>query len=242
MNASKPPEIPLHSYECIDPFMDGRLQVIQSRQGYRFSIDAVLLSEFVTVKKGDRVVDIGTGCGIIPLILLLTQPIKHTIGIEIQPGLADQAARNAILNGFQGRMETVLADLRVLPLKPASADLVVCNPPYRPRGSGRLNPIRERAVARHEILTSMNDIIQQALFLLRPKGRFGLVLPAFRLSNIILTLKKIHLEPKRIRLIYPTPDSEAKLVLLEATLGGRPGVKILPPLFSQGHFSIRKKS
>jgi tRNA1(Val) A37 N6-methylase TrmN6 len=202
----------------------------------------VLLSEFVSTKKGDTVVDLGTGCGIIPLILLLTRPIRRAIGLEIQPALADQAARNAVLNGFCHRMDIILGDLRSLPLKSSSADLVICNPPYRPRGSGRLNPDHQRAVARHEITASIEDILHHARLLLKPKGRFALILPAFRLSNILAALRQIRLEPKRLRIVYPTPRSEAKLVLLESISGGRAGIKILPPIFNQGNFSIRNKS
>ncbi|MBN2124670.1 MAG: methyltransferase, partial [Deltaproteobacteria bacterium] len=132
--------------------MDGRLKIIQSRTGYRFSIDAVLLSEFVSTRPGDVLVDLGTGCGIIPLILLLSRPVRFAVGLEIQETLAAQASRNARLNGFGDRLAVVLGDIRNPPLAPLSADLVLCNPPYRRRDSGRINPDPERAAARHEIL------------------------------------------------------------------------------------------
>ncbi len=140
--------------------MNGRLKLIQSRTGYRFSIDAVLLSEFVSIKKGDKVVDFGTGCGIIPLVLLLRRPVRYVFGLEIQEGLARQTNRNALLNGFSHKMGVIRADIRRPPLTPASVDVVVCNPPYRRKESGRLNPDQQRAIARHEILASLDDILK----------------------------------------------------------------------------------
>ncbi|MBW1999265.1 MAG: methyltransferase [Deltaproteobacteria bacterium] len=222
--------IELRPGESIDEFMEGRLRLIQSKTGYRFSVDAVLLSEFVTIRKGDCLIDIGTGCGIIPLLLLLTKPVGFALGLEIQPNLADQAARNARLNGLQGRMEVVLGDLRAPPLKGGIANVVTCNPPYRPRRSGRLNPDMERAIARHEIRASMDDIINMSRAVLRDKGRLAMIYPAARLADLMVRMRISGLEPKRMKVIYPGANSEAKLVLIEALKGGRPGLKILSPV------------
>jgi len=224
--------------ESLDEFMEGRLKLIQSRNGYRFSIDAVLLAEFVSIKPGETVVDLGTGCGIIPLMLLLTKRVGHAFGLEIQPPLADQAARNAFLNGFDKKMDVILGDIRRPPLMPSSADVVVCNPPYRPQKSGRINPDPQRAIARHEILASLDDILDLARKLLRPKGRLAMIYPAVRLVDIIVRMKGYNLEPKRLRVIYPSLSSEAKLVLIEASTGGRSGLKVMPPMIDQGNFSI----
>ena len=131
MNSSRSLNVRVNQDESIDDFMDGRVRLIQSRSGYRFSIDAILLSDFVTIKKGDLVVDLGTGCGIIPLILLRSKPVGFALGIEIQAELVDQAARNIFLNGVEDSMAVLQGDVRHPPFPPGSADVVVCNPPYR---------------------------------------------------------------------------------------------------------------
>lgn len=242
MRSSRPPDIELLSDETVDDFMEGRLRLIQSRTGYRFSIDAILLSEFVTIKRGDRVVDLGTGCGIIPLILLLTRPVGFVFGLEIQDGLARQAIRNASLNGFSHRMHVILGDIRYPPIAPLSADVVVCNPPYRKRSSGRINPDRQRAIARHEILASLGDILDATRRILRKGGRFAMIYPSERLVDLMVTMRRYNLEPKRVRMIYPGMESEARLTLIEAALGGKGGLTILPPLLDQGNYSIRDQA
>jgi len=182
--------------------------------------------------------DLGTGCGIIPLILLLTKPVGHALGLEIQAELASQAIRNVLLNGLGHRMDIVMGDIRHPPISGESADVIICNPPYRKVSSGRINPDPRRAIARHELLASIDDILRAAGYLLKKKGRFALIYPAVRLTDILVRLRRIRLEPKRIQLNYPDVDSGAKLALIEATQGGRPGVEVLPPLLGQGNFSI----
>ena len=183
-------------------------------------------------------VDLGTGCGVIPLVLLLTKPVGHVFGLEVQEGLAVQAARNARLNGFEKRMDVIRGDIRHPPMASGIANLVVCNPPYRKMKSGRINPDPQKAIARHEILVSPDDLLRASATLLTQKGRFALVYPALRLAEMLVRLRRFNLEPKRIRINYPDIESSAKLVLIEATLGGRPGLEILPPLLGQGDFSI----
>ncbi|UCB47787.1 MAG: methyltransferase [Deltaproteobacteria bacterium] len=238
MRLSKSPNMELLPGESMDEFMGGRLKLIQSKTGYRFSVDAILLSQFVTIKQGDRVVDLGTGCGIIPLILLLTKPVGYTFGLEIQKNLADQAARNTVLNGYERKMGVILGDVKHPPFAPSSLDVVTCNPPYRPKNSGRMNPDLQRAIARHEMLASLDDILNAARRILRAQGRLAMIYPAVRLVEVLVRMKGFHLEPKRLRIVYPGMESEAKLALIEASLGGRKGLKVLPPLFDQGDFSI----
>lgn len=216
--------------ESMDDFMEGRLKLIQSRKGYRFSIDAILLSEFVSIKPDDIIVDLGTGCGIIPMVILLKGVIRYAYGLEIQPELANQAVRNVLLNGFEKKMGVILGDIGNPPLRASSADVVICNPPYRQRESGRINPDPQRAIARHEIRTSLDEILNAARRLLKPKGRLAMIYPAFRLVDIMVRMRGFNLEPKRLRVIYPSLESEAKLVLIEAAAGGRGGVKLMQPL------------
>ena len=228
----------LEPHERLDIFLGGRLRVIQSRQGYRFSVDALFLSGFVTVKKGDLVVDLGTGCGIVLLMLLLERPVCRAVGLEIQEELASQASRNARINGFQGRMGVVLGDLRRAPLARGCCDVVVCNPPYRRKDSGRINPDHARAVARHEMLASLDEILASARGLVRGKGRLAMVYPAERLADLMARMRGHGFEPKRVQIVYPSLQAEAKLALVEATAGGRPGLRVLPPILDQGGYSV----
>ncbi len=232
------PDIKTEPDECIDRFFNGRLLLIQSKDGYRFSIDAVLLSDFATVKKGDLIVDLGTGCGIIPLILLITKPAARVYGMEIQKDLVSQAARNAALNDLENRMKIIRGDIRNVPMGRNWADGVICNPPYRKIRSGRINPDPRRAIARHEILISIDDIAATAREILKKKGRLTLIYPSVRLPDIFLKLRHYGFEPKRLRVHHPSLKSPAKLALIEATLGGQPGLEILPPVLGQGDFSI----
>jgi tRNA1(Val) A37 N6-methylase TrmN6 len=236
MKSSRSTEIIVRPGERIDCFMDGRLKLIQSKDGYRFSIDAILLAEFVTIRQGDVVVDLGTGCGVIPLILLLTKLVGYAFGLEIQEELAGQAARNVLLNGFDDKMRVVLGDIKNPPIAEESADVVICNPPYRQVKSGRINPDPRRAIARHEIMASIDDILRAARSVLRKKGRLALIYSSARLADILARMRRFNLEPKKIQIIYPDLNSGAKLVLVEAILGGRPGLKISPPIVGQGNW------
>jgi len=236
MKSSRSTEIIVRPGERIDCFMDGRLKLIQSKDGYRFSIDAILLAEFVTIRQGDVVVDLGTGCGVIPLILLLTKYVGYAFGLEIQEELAGQAARNVLLNGFDDKMRVVLGDIKNPPIAEESADVVICNPPYRQIKSGRINPDPRRAIARHEIMVSIDDILRAARSVLRKKGRLAVIYSSVRLADILARMRRFNLEPKKIQIIYPDLNSGAKLVLVEAILGGRPGLKISPPIVGQGNW------
>ena len=241
MTASKSSNIGPLPGETIDFFKDGRLKIIQSKKGYRFSIDAILLSDFVTIKKYDTVVDLGTGCGVIPLSLLISKPLEHIYCIEIQPELACQAMRNAKLNNLDEKMSVILGDMRHLPLPASSVNVVVCNPPYRQKENGRINPDKQRAIARHEIHASLDDIINASKYLLSTKGRLSLIYPAERLTDLIDKLRQAGFEPKKLRVIYPDMDANAKLVLLEAWRGGKTGLTVLPPLIGQGDYSIENQ-
>ena len=215
-----------------DTFFNGRVRVRQSRSGYRYSIDAVLLSAFARVNACDTVVDLGTGCGIIPILLAYRNPGLRIYGIEIQESLADLAMRNAAENEMAARIHILREDMKNLDAGriPQSVDLVVCNPPYRKMGSGRMNPNHERATARHEIAVTLVEIVQAAQRLLSKSGRVAMIYPAERAVDVLQALQMHSVEPKYLRTVYSDADGEAKRVLVEGRKGASPGVRIMPPL------------
>jgi tRNA1Val (adenine37-N6)-methyltransferase len=219
--------------ETLDALFGGRLKILQKKRGYRFSIDALLLAHFAESGLDDRIIDLGTGCGIVPLILIFQKKIKKITGVEVQPPLADLARRNAALNRCSSRFQVWEGDLRKLDqrVKRASFDLVLANPPYRKIGSGRVNPHSEKAVARHEIKATLKDVLQAAHYLLKDKGRLAMIYPASRAADLMRGLSKFHLEPKCIQFVHSHEKDEARLVLVEALKEGRAQVKISPPFF-----------
>ena len=222
--------------ETLDTFLGGRLQIIQKKRGYRFSIDTVLLSQFIRIRKGEKTIDLGTGCGILPLLLSQTTNAHSFVGVEIQEGLAELAKRNILLNQLQNRITILHKDLRTLRhhFLPGSFQVVFSNPPYREFLTGRLNPSAEKAIARHEIHGSLDDLVTMASYLLPPKGRCYLIYPASRAVDLFVTLRKRSLEPKRLQLVYPRKEEEAKFVLMEALKTRGIELKIHPPLILDG--------
>jgi len=228
----------MKSNETIDSFLNGKLQIIQSRQGYRFSVDALLLAEFVSVRNEDIVIDLGAGCGIISLFLAVKRKVGFIVGLELQEELASQAQRNIALNKLEKKIVVIRGDLRHLPIGPAFAHIVVCNPPYRRQKSGRINPDSSKAIARHELSTKVNDILSAGKALLKEGGRLALIYPANRLAEIFAKMRIQDIEPKRLQIVFPNPSSHAKLAMIEGRLHGKSGLKILPPLFGQGRYSV----
>ncbi len=218
--------------KTLDSIFGGRIKVVQDAAGYRFSIDAVILAHHIRPKPTETVLDLGTGCGIIPLILAYKESSAHIIGVEIQKELAEMADKNIRLNNMDDLITIYHKDLKELKgaLPAGSIDLVCSNPPYRKTGSGRVNPNLQRAIARHEIKTGLHDILETGAFLLKKAGRIILIYPAERLTDLLYGMRKFGLEPKLLRVVYSYVDSEAKLVILEGRKGGRPGMKINRPL------------
>jgi tRNA1Val (adenine37-N6)-methyltransferase len=218
--------------ESSDTLFDGKLKFIQHRRGYRFSLDAILLAAFVSLRPRDCVADLGTGTGVIPIILADRNAGVRITGFELQPALLDRARRSVAVNGFSARIQVVHGDIRRIDsvARPGSFDSVVCNPPYRRASSGRISPNAERQIARHESAGGLEDFLSAAAFLLRPKGRFTIVYLASRAVDLFAALRQTGLEPKRARMVHSRLDSAASLVLAEAVKGGRPGVAIRPPL------------
>ncbi len=218
--------------ETIDELSIGNLQLLQSKTGYRFSLDPILLARFASVKKSDVVVDLGTGSGVVPLLLAKLSEAKELIGIELQSDLADRARRNVELNGLQRQVSILQDDLRQIKqlLPVASVDLVVSNPPYRKPENGRIAPNNERAAARHELAGELENFVAAAAWLLKNGGRFALIYLAERLPELLGMLGEYGIEPKRLRMIYPRQTEPAKMVLVEGRKGGRPGLAVEPPL------------
>lgn len=215
-----------------DTFFNGRIKVKQHSDGYRFSIDSVLLSYCVRPGPGETVVDLGTGCGIIPLILAYRNPDIRIYGIEVQAELAEIATINARENRMEDRITILCEDMVTLKgdMLPKPADIVVCNPPYRKAESGRISPNRQRAIARHEIKVTLYEVVETACRMLDISGRFITIYPAERTLDILTQMRASNLEPKWLRNIHSYRHSNATLVLLQGIKGGHSGMKIKPPL------------
>ncbi|RME03759.1 MAG: methyltransferase domain-containing protein [Deltaproteobacteria bacterium] len=217
--------------ETLDSLLRGRLKILQHREGYRFSIDPLLLAHFFPLNRLFRVADLGTGCGVIALLLALRAPRLRITGYEVQGALCRLARRNAALNGFADRITIEEIDIRKLPhLSPPRFDGVVMNPPYLPRAGGLVNRQAERAIARHEIRATLEDFLRAAEILLQGRGRLGIVYPASRTSELLTRLQHHRFAPKRLRFVHPHPGNPARLILVEARYHGKPSVEILPPL------------
>lgn len=225
-------KVELKAGERIDELQRNGYQIIQNENGFCFGMDAVLLSGFVKVKKGENALDLGTGTGIIPILLEAKTEGRHFTGLEIQETSADMAQRSVCLNDLNEKVEIVRGDIKeaVDLFGKASFDVVTSNPPYMTGQHGLINPDMPKAIARHEILCTLEDVIGQASALLKENGRFYMVHRPFRLSEIMVTMSRYRLEPKRMKLVYPFVDKEPNMVLIEGLKGGRPRVTVEKPL------------
>ncbi len=219
--------------ETLEPFFNGKLQIIQKKKGYRFSVDPVLLSQFVRIRKNERVIDLGTGCGILLLLLSQNANTHSFVGVEIQRGLIECAEKNVVLNHLEDRISILKQDFRELKriFPPGSFDVVLSNPPYREYRTGRINPLMEKAIARHEIKGRLEDLITVASYLVPPKGRCYLIFPALRTVDLFVSLRNGKLEPKRIQFVHPRIGEEAKFILTESLKASGVELKIRSPLF-----------
>lgn len=218
--------------ETLETFGHGKVQILQKKKGYRFSVDTMILSEFVRIRKHEKVIDLGTGCGILPILLCRTTQARSFVGVEIQETLADLAERNVLLNGCQDRVTIVHEDYRTLrQLFPGGTfHVALSNPPYREFRSGRLNPALEKSIARHEVHGTIEELACVVAHLLLPKGRFYLIFPASRAVDAIANLRRHRLEPKRIRCVHPYAEREANFILVESVKDSGVELKIMPPL------------
>lgn len=218
--------------ERIDELHRNGYRIIQDKNRFCFGMDAVLLSGFARVKKGQRALDLGTGTGIIPILLEAKTEGEHFTGLEIQEESADMARRSVALNGLQEKIDIVTGDIKDASniFGASSFDIVTTNPPYMIGQHGLKNPDEAKAVARHEILCTLEDVVRESARLLKPQGHFFMVHRPFRLSEIICMMHDYHLEPKRMKLVYPFVDKEPNMVLIEGMRGGRTRMTVEKPL------------
>jgi len=218
--------------ETLDALFNGRVALYQSRTGYRFSLDTLLLAHFVAVKRSETIIDLGTGNGVIPLFLAHLHPTTKVTGVELQTAMVERARRNVELNERERQIRIIGGDVRAVKQLGAAAsfDVVVCNPPYRKPGSGRVSANDEKQIARHEMAGNLADFLCAGSFLLRTKGRLAIVYPAVRLIDLLAAMRQARIEPKRLRMVHSRPSVEASLVLAEGIKGGKSGVKVSAPL------------
>ena len=218
--------------ERLDDLQLAGMRILQKDSGFRFGMDAVLLADFARVEARDRAADFGTGTGILPLLLIGRQKGARIDAFEIQPDMADMAARTVALNGLQARVA-----VHALPVERAhevipdgSLDAIICNPPYGQPGQTLLNPSETLALARHQSAGGLRGWLREAYRLLKGKGRLAMIYPAPRMLELMRLLSDAHLEPKRFRLVYPYAEKPANLVLIEAQKDARPMLHPMPPL------------
>ena len=222
----------LRENERLDELQRNGYCIIQNPEKFCFGMDAVLLSGFAKAKQGEKVLDLGTGTGIIPILMEAKTQAEHLTGLEIQEESADMARRSVLLNGLEEKINIVNGDIKEAGqiFGGASFDVVTCNPPYMIGKHGIANPDAPKAIARHEILCTLEDVVSQAAKVLRPGGNFYMVHRPFRLAEIMVMLVKYKLEPKRMRLVYPFVDKEPNMVLIEANRGGKSRMIVEKPL------------
>ena len=222
----------LKENERIDDLQRNGYKIIQDPCRFCFGMDAVLLSGFARAKEGDKVLDLGTGTGIIPILMEAKTDAAHLTGLEIQPDSADMARRSVALNALEHKIDIVTGDIKQASILfgKSSMDVVTSNPPYMIGQHGLTNPHSEKAIARHEVLCTLEDVVSAAADVLKPGGNVYLVHRPFRLAEILICLSAHKLEPKRMRLVYPFIDKEPNMVLIEANRGGRSRLTVEKPL------------
>ena len=223
---------PVAGDDTLDELTAVGLKILQAKSGYRFSLDPVLLCAFISSVKNSRVVDLGTGNGVIPFLLSSRKEALSIIGVDIQQQMIERARRSVELNGLGESLQFVYADIRELHevMCAGICDVVTANPPYRVESSGRNAANGERCIARHEIYGGLKDFLRAAAFLLNSGGRFYMVYLAERLPELLAEMRCSKVEPKRLRLIHSRIDEPARMVLVEGRKNGNPGMRVEPSL------------
>jgi tRNA1Val (adenine37-N6)-methyltransferase len=227
------PRALLYPDETLDALGYGDLQIIQPQQGFRFTIDPILLAGFAQSKAGENWIDLGCGSGVLPLLLARREAGLQITGVEIDSASAERARRNVLLNKLEQQINIIHGDLRALRQTHGaqSCDVIITNPPYRRPENGRISAGADRAIARHELHGSLDDFLDASRYLLKNGGRFYAIYLAERLPELLAKMSVTKIEPKRLRCIHPRQENEANLVLIEGRRSGRPGLTIMPPLF-----------
>lgn len=225
--------VKIEDYERVDDLHRAGLQIIQDPKRFCFGVDAVLLTGIVKLKENERLLDLGTGTGIIPILLTAKTDGRSFAGLEIQPESVEMARRSVALNGLEGIVTIDEGDIKNATnlYKRSSFDVITANPPYMNHGGGLLNAYAPRAIARHELLCTLEDVIAAAAKLLKTNGRFYMIHRPHRLTDILVLLRQYAIEPKFLRLIHSHADKEPAMVLIEAVRNGRAMLKVAPPLF-----------
>lgn len=218
--------------ERLDDLQIKGYEIIQSPGRFCFGMDAVLLSAFARVKKNEKALDLGTGTGILPILLEAKYPGLHYTGLEIQEESADMARRSVSYNGLEERIDIVTGDIKEAAsiFGAASFGVITTNPPYMIGDHGLKNQNEALYIARHEALCTLDDILRESAKILKVKGRFYMVHRPFRLPEIMTKMCAYGIEPKRMRLVYPYIDKEPNMVLIEGMKGGNPRMQVEPPL------------
>ena len=218
--------------ERLDDLQRNGLKIIQKTDGFCFGMDAVLLSGFASVKPGARALDLGTGTGIIPLLLSAKTKGDHFTGLEIQTEIMKMAQRSVALNGLEKKIDIIQGDIKEASriFGAASFDVVTSNPPYMNDAHGLKNPGDVKAISRHEVLCTLEDVVREGTKALKPGGRFYMVHRPHRLAEIITVMRQYKLEPKRMKFVHPFADKDANMVLIEAVRGGGAWLKLEPPV------------
>ena len=218
--------------ERLDDLQRNGLKIIQKTDGFCFGMDAVLLSGFASVKPGERALDLGTGTGIIPLLLSAKTKGDHFTGLEIQTEIMKMAQRSVALNGLEKKIDIIQGDIKEASriFGAASFDVVTSNPPYMNDAHSLKNPGDVKAISRHEVLCTLEDVVREGTKALKPGGRFYMVHRPHRLAEIITVMRQYKLEPKRMKFVHPFADKDANMVLIEAVRGGGAWLKLEPPV------------
>ncbi len=220
--------------ERLDDLQCKGYHIIQNTKSFCFGIDAVLLANYAKhgVKPGQAVLDMGTGTGVIPILLAAKTEAAHLTGLEIQTASAQMAARSVALNALEDRVRIVEGDIKeagnIFPA--ASFHVITCNPPYMTENHGLHNPYEAKNIARHEVLCTLEDVIAAAAKLLVPGGSFYMVHKPFRLAEIMEVMVRYKLEPKQLQMVHPYVDKEPNMILIQGVRGGKSRIKIAPPL------------